>query len=109
MDPYPVFTFCFEEGIGIYDGKYLSTFGFTEDEYQSLLSGNDSIDERNLTVFNEIDFDNALIRFEDIVTKYMIIGQDASGSGAMVSWIAATANINKSISPPMYKSYQDPQ
>ena len=39
----------------------------------------------------------------------MIIGQDASGSGAMVSWIAATANKNKSISPPMYKSYQDPQ
>ena len=39
----------------------------------------------------------------------MIIGQDASGSGAMVSWIAATASKNKSISPPMYKSYQDPQ
>ena len=45
------------------------TFGFTEDDYQSFLSGNDSIDERNLTIFNEIDFDNALIRFEDIVCE----------------------------------------
>ena len=70
MDPYPVFTFCFEEGIGVYDGKYLLTFGFTEDDYQSFLSGNDSIDERNLTILNEIDFDNALIRFEDIVKIY---------------------------------------
>ena len=109
MDPYPVFTFCFEEGKGVYDEEYLSDFGFTENDYQSFLSGNDLIDETNQTKFNRIDFDEALIRFEDIVTKYMIIGQDASGGGAMVSWMAATANKNKSIFPPMYKSYQDPQ
>ena len=64
MDPYPVFTICLEEGNGVYDERYLSTFGFTENDYQSFLSGNDSIDETNRTKFNEIDFDKALIRFE---------------------------------------------
>ena len=109
MDPYPVFTFCLEEGDGIYDEEYLSSMGFTGKDYQSFLSGNDSIDQTNQTKLNQLDFNNAMIKFETIVSKYMIIGQNSSGGGAMVSWMADTDGKNVSIFPPMYKSYQDPQ
>ena len=50
-----------------------------------------------------------MIKFENLVPKYTIIGQNASGGGAMVSWMASTDENNDNVFPPMYKSYQDPQ
>ena len=50
-----------------------------------------------------------MIKFEDIVKSFKIIGQNATGGGAMLTWEAKIDGMDETVSPPFYKSYQDPQ
>ena len=106
-DSYPVFTFCLEEGDGIYDEQYLSPFGLNGSKYQGALLG-EKIDKMNETNLYDIDFDKTMMKFEDIATSFTVIAQNATGNGEMLTWTADKDGIKQTTSPPMYRSYQDP-
>ena len=107
QDNYPIFTFCIEEDDGIYDEDYLKDFGFTGKQYQMFLSG-ERVDEANETKLHKLEFDDSMLNFDRIAPKFKIIGQNATGGGAMVTWKADKEGKNEPLYPPMYKSYQDP-
>ena len=107
-DNYPVFTFCIEEGAGIYREDNLESLGLTGMEYQNFLSGK-NVDKANETRLHEIDFDSTMLQLEKIVPSFKIIAQNATGGGEMVTWKASKDEIKPNPFPPMYKSYQDPE
>ena len=107
-DNYAVTTFCVEDGLGVFDEEYLADLGYSAKDYYAFLSGTE-LDETNKTKLQKIDFDKSMMKFEDIVKSFKIIGQNATGGGAMLTWKAKIDGRDEMISPPFYKSYQDPQ
>ena len=107
-DIYPQFTFCLENGIGMYNDIYLNKFGINASEYQDFLTGGE-VNETTQSKMKRIIFNESLIEFPRIGLMYKTIGQNATGGGVKTVWTPNKTEIRASnIRLPWYKSYQSP-
>ena len=84
-DIYPQFTFCLENGIGMYNDMYLNKFGINASEYQDFLTGGE-VNETTQSKMKRIVFNESLIEFPRIGLMYRTIGQNATGGGVKTVW-----------------------
>lgn len=103
-DIYPVFTFCLEKGIGMYDSDFLEKLGANASDYQEFLTGGYA-DDATESKMKEIDFNETMIKFQNIGLMYKTIWQNSSGGTAKQVW---KTNKKENGALPWIKSYQSP-